>query len=313
MACSLSSWQRSSHSQTVTMLFLYFLLFVSTASAFTPTPMSHHDRYHATLCPTSLHMALFDFGSRSSAGTPKIPTSPSDRDNQAINAVKEAISNPKTKSLPLLECEFPALQALNKLGDGSLRSTIEAEKANLSFAIKLLKAVSLPFVGPKTWLLTSSTASKSFFSAASSSFKGGNAAVHSLKDGLPNVDQGDICVLVTPSSRSDYEAAKKIASAGVAAAVVIVNGFAKDQKSVPSDATMAFFLKPLTYNSQVAGYLIRNYPGKWATLDATSKEVLGTFSDSEILVRGTNTPDLRPSGRLVQKSVDERAIRARGG
>lgn len=76
---------------------------------------------------------------------------------------------------------------------------------------------------------------------------------------------------------------------------------------------MGYFLKPLTYNSQVVGYLTRCYPGKWATIDMVSKEVLGTFDDSSILVRGTNTPDLRESGRLVQKSVDERAIRARKG
>jgi hypothetical protein len=48
-------------------------------------------------------------------------------------------------------------------------------------------------------------------------------------------------------------------------------------------------------------------------LDAQTKEVLGSFDDGEILVGGTNTPDLRGSGRLVQRSVDERAIRARSG
>lgn len=76
---------------------------------------------------------------------------------------------------------------------------------------------------------------------------------------------------------------------------------------------MAYFLKPLTYNSQVAGYLIRCYPGKWATVDAVSKQVLGSFDDDEILVGKTNTPDLRESGRMVQKSVDKRAIQARRG
>ena len=74
---------------------------------------------------------------------------------------------------------------------------------------------------------------------------------------------------------------------------------------------MAYFLKPLTYNSQVVGYLIRSYPSLWTVLDAFSKEVLATFTDDEILVKKTNTPDLRSSGKLVQKSVDERAIRAR--
>ena len=74
---------------------------------------------------------------------------------------------------------------------------------------------------------------------------------------------------------------------------------------------MAYYSKPLTYNSQVAGFLIRSYPSLWTVLDAQSKAVLGSFTDGEILVDKTNTPDLRESGRLVQKSVDERAIQAR--
>ena len=74
---------------------------------------------------------------------------------------------------------------------------------------------------------------------------------------------------------------------------------------------MAYYNKPLTYNSQVAGFLIRSYPSLWTVLDAQSKAVLGSFTDSEILVDKTNTPDLRESGRLVQKAVDERAIQAR--
>ena len=76
-------------------------------------------------------------------------------------------------------------------------------------------------------------------------------------------------------------------------------------------ATMAYFLKPLTYNSQIAGFLIRSYPSSWTVLDAQTKAVLGSFADEQILVDGTNTPDLRQSGGLVQKSVDERAIKAR--
>lgn len=85
----------------------------------------------------------------------------------------------------------------------------------------------------------------------------------------------------------------------------------QDQKSVSDAATMAYYQKPLTYNSQVVGYLVRKYPKDWTTIDVVSKEVLGIFTDSEILFGKTNTPDLRESGRLVQKSVDERAIRAR--
>ena len=74
---------------------------------------------------------------------------------------------------------------------------------------------------------------------------------------------------------------------------------------------MAYFEKPLTYNSQVVGCLVRSYPSKWTTIDLISKEVLGSFTDENILVGNTNTPDLRESGRLVQKSVDQRALRSR--
>jgi hypothetical protein len=85
----------------------------------------------------------------------------------------------------------------------------------------------------------------------------------------------------------------------------------QDQKSIPGTATMAYYLKPLTYNSRVAGYLIRSYPSSWTVLDSFSKEVLATFSDSDILVKGTNTPDLRDSVRLIQKKSVDDAIRYR--
>lgn len=157
-----------------------------------------------------------------SASVPKIPSSPKDRDNQAIGAVKAAIASPKTAGFPLIECEFPPLQALNKLGDGSLRSANEVDKANLDFCNKLLRSISpLPF-GPKTWLLMSSAASNSFLKKAQSTVGDG---VYSLRDGLPPVEANNVCVLLSPSSRNDYQAAQSLASAGTP--VVIVNGFAK--------------------------------------------------------------------------------------
>ena len=44
------------------------------------------------------------------------------RDKKAIESIKAAIQNPKNAKFPLIECEFPPLESLNKLGDGSLRS-----------------------------------------------------------------------------------------------------------------------------------------------------------------------------------------------
>lgn len=77
------------------------------------------------------------------------------------------------------------------------------------------------------------------------------------------------------------------------------------------DATMAYFLKPLTYNSQVVGYLVRKYPNDWAAVDLVTQKTLSTYTDAQILFGQTNTPDLRDAGRRVQKAVDERAIQAR--
>lgn len=74
---------------------------------------------------------------------------------------------------------------------------------------------------------------------------------------------------------------------------------------------MAHYLKPLTYNSQVAGYMIRSYPGDWTAIDVVTKKALGSFSDAGVLFGDSNTPDLRAAGRLVQKSTDDRAIAAR--
>lgn len=243
-------------------------------------------------------------GSQSS----NIPKSPAERDQQAIQAVQVAIKNPKTPSLPLIECEFPPLAALNKLGDGSLRSANLVDDANLAFGAKLVKALSPILFGPKVWFFTSSTSSINFMDKARKTIQGAQA-IASLRDGIPEgIGKGDICVVMAPSVRQDYAMARDLATRNP---VVLVNGMAKDQKSVGGDATMAYFLKPLTYNSQVVGYLVRNYPRDWTTIDVVTKAVLATYKDSDILFGNTNTPDLRDPGRRVQKSVDDRAIRAR--
>jgi Domain of unknown function (DUF1995) len=226
------------------------------------------------------------------------------RNQQAVKAVQAALSSPRTPSFKLIECEFPAVAALNKLGDGSLRSANEVDEANLATAKTIVQSIAFPF-GPVVWLLTSTAAGAAFQRKAA----GTGQYVHSLKEGLPPVKSRDVCVLVAPCNSQDYAAAQRLVSNGNA--VVLVNGFAKDPKSVPGEATMAYFLKPLTYNSQIAGYLVRCYPGPWTVLDSTTGVALETYTDGDILVPNTNTPDLRAAVRRVQKAADERAIRAR--
>lgn len=261
----------------------------------------------ATRRPSATKAFLFNLGA-ASGSTAKIPSSTNDRDNAAIAAVKAAIQKPRDPSCPLIECEFPALTALNKLGDGSLRSSLEAEDANAAFVNKLVGGLSNPFFGPSVSLVLSSSASNALINKVQKKVKG--ATLYSLKEGMPDVQGKDsVCIFLTPSSQRDYQAARSLAESGCS--TVVVNASFKDQKSIPASATMAYFVKPLTYNSQVAGYLIRSYPSLWTVLDSQSKSVLGSYTDEQILVQRTNTPDLRESGRLVQKSVDERAIQAR--
>lgn len=276
-------------------LILAFFLTASCCEAFCPS--------HGSSRTASSALSMIFGGS----SAPKIPSSTKERDSRAISSIQRALSSPKKKSCPLIECEFPPLGSLNKLGDGSLRSALEVDKANLDFAKKLIQSLSPPIIGPKVCLLASSAAPSSFLQKAT---KLGASSCVSLRDGMPDVTKDTICVLLAPSTRSDYETAKSLASQN-GNKVVIVNGFAKDQFSVPGEATMAYFLKPLTYNSQVAGYLIREWPSDWVTIDATTKDILQKVNDASILVPKTNTPDLRESGKLVQKSVGEQAMKSR--
>ncbi len=86
-----------------------------------------------------------------------------------------------------------------------------------------------PF-GPKINVLMSSAASNSYCTKAKKKIKGGNnVQVLSLKAGIKEemLSEKDICVMITPSTRADFQLAEKLASSGQVTAVVIVNAFAK--------------------------------------------------------------------------------------
>jgi hypothetical protein len=247
-----------------------------------------------------------------------IPSSTDIRDKQAIDSTKKAIERPRNTNFPLIELEFPPLQSLNKLGDGSLRSAIEVDDANLKFVSKLIKSISFDVLNPfsaikKVTLVISSSSTNSFRTKAQKIAGKGIDVIDSSQVSDDNGNGGMVYIFISPSSRGDYMMAQQLAKTNICKGVVIVNGFAKAPNSISGLATMAYYLKPLTYNSQIAGYLIRSYPSLWTVLDSSGSapKVLTTYTDTDILVQGTNTPDLRSSGKLVQKSVDESAIAAR--
>ena len=123
---------------------IVLLTFIRSTHAFIPIPSLVGGRRsldHSSQSPSSpsssssLTVRRISFGSfsSSSGAVAKIPTSRQDRDTRAIQAIQAALSKPRTSSVPLFECEFPALQALNKLGDGSLRSAREAQEVRKEF------------------------------------------------------------------------------------------------------------------------------------------------------------------------------------
>lgn len=162
-------------------------------------------------------VALFLFSS-----TNAVPKSVNERNKEMAEAVKTAIARPRTPSCKLIECEFPALAALNKLGDGSRRSAMDADDANLEASLVIAKSFLPPPFGPgKVWVIPSRSSTERM----KSNMKKKWSSVHSLTEGLPPVKSRDVCVLVSPSSSTDYDAAARLVANGNA--VVVVNGQAK--------------------------------------------------------------------------------------
>ena len=56
-----------------------------------------------------------------------------------LYSIKAAINKPKTPSFPLIECEFPPLAALNKLGDGSRSSSNQVDDVRIDIKLYVYK------------------------------------------------------------------------------------------------------------------------------------------------------------------------------
>ena len=230
------------------------LLLLVSASSFAPSDCrlrsiaAHRHRHHrhpqkkpSSSSPPALLLLLGAVVAKSSsaAAAARIPPSPADRDASAISSVRNALSKPRSATFPLIECEFPSLPSLNKLGDGSLRSSMEAEDSNVSFVARLVGGLSSPMpvlFGPKVSVVTSTSAPASLVEKVRKSVSsgkgggGGGVVVYSLKGGgssiIPERAGGggkkEVFVFLTPSSMGDYRAARELAESG--RAVVIVNG-----------------------------------------------------------------------------------------
>ncbi|GMH49985.1 hypothetical protein TrRE_jg2798 [Triparma retinervis] len=174
---------------------------------------------------------------------------------------------------------------MNRAGSGSLSDAKKLDKAQGIFVKSLKTKISLPFLG-----------------------LGKHTTVHSFATSLPfPPDDGSILLCVSPSQPSHYQAC---ISRSTHSPTLIINGLFKTNKSVPT-ATSLYYLKPLTHNSQISGYLLRSYPDPYQVLDPQGRVLKTYVSEEEVLVRGTNTPDLREAVKICSLEADRRAIEAR--
>jgi hypothetical protein len=160
------------------------------------------------------------------------------RDQQAIQAIQNALKNPRVPSYRLIECEFPILQSLNKLNDGSIQSTNDAVQANIQFCNNLINQLQSPFQkvmggsGPKLWFLLSTTCTKNVLQQIQQQYRTNpNVIVHTLQNGIPtSLKSRDTFVLMTPCISNDYQSAKQLVMNGNS--VILINGLAKVRDSV---------------------------------------------------------------------------------
>lgn len=178
---------------------------------------------HRFLSPVSFFLFLSPSPIHSFGNSrPRIPTSPAQRNNQMAQAVAAAVRAPRSPSLRLIECEFPAVSALNKLGDGSLQSAQAVENANIAACVRLVQTLSFPpIVSPPVSVVLSRTATQRCIEQVQRQCP---QVVVSAKTNI-RPQPRDVLVFLTPAGSADYQEAKRLAMNGNT--VVLVNGFAK--------------------------------------------------------------------------------------
>jgi len=186
----------------------------------------------------------------------------------------------------IVEMEFPALASQNAMGDGSFKSEQKMKNANNKFAKGVMDNLQSPLSilkgGPKKCLLMTSQT-------------------------VP--EPGITYVFVAPATYSDYS---KIKSTAGTNRVILVNANCKSPTTLPAPpiSVMSYFAKPITFNSELVGTLTRIHPKPW-TVTTTKGKVLKTWTDEEILVPKSNTPDLRGPVKLLCDEYQRAAIAAR--
>uniref|UniRef100_A0A7S1GVZ0 DUF1995 domain-containing protein n=2 Tax=Hemiselmis andersenii TaxID=464988 RepID=A0A7S1GVZ0_HEMAN len=161
-----------------------------------------------------------------------------------------------------MEVEFPPIPSLNKLSDGSASSQRMVRNANVDFVLKVAEALSGSGWG--VWILCGDSSTREEVVKRSLP---PNTQVALLRDGPPPSGPSDVLLVHPPADISQWDYS---ASLSASSPVVALNG---QQHNGHSSFEMAYYLKPMTFNSRTCGYLIRSLPGAWTVYDSQGADM----------------------------------------
>jgi hypothetical protein len=191
-------------------------------------------------------------GSVSTRGPPstRVPRTYDEIHEQSFLAVEAALRQGARR----IEVEFPPITQVNRLSDGSASSQALVRRANVAYAAKAAARLEPPAPG-RLLLLCGDSATLSELGRAALPPR---ADAGLLRDfDAAAVGPRDLAIVVTPADARQWAAA---AQAAAAVPAVVLNGACNN--GWPGFET-AYYLRPMTFNSGVCGYVVRQFPAAW--------------------------------------------------
>jgi hypothetical protein len=215
---------------------------------------------------------------RQLSGLPPVPTSYDEIHAQAIASVAEGLKAGKRR----LEVEFPPIAQTNKISDGSASSQATVRRANVAFNAKVAAALSKSAARVLVLCEDAATLQEMLRAVLPS-----NAVCALIKDATSvGPRKGDIILSCQPANSKSWIASAQLESE---APVVVLNGF---QYNGYKAFDMAYYLKPMTFNSGICGYCIRSFPYDWVVWSAKTAQPID-YSVEFVEAQGCLRPDLQ--------------------
>jgi hypothetical protein len=215
---------------------------------------------------------------RQLSGLPPVPTSYDEIHAQAIASVAQGLKAGKRR----LEVEFPPIAQTNKISDGSASSQATVRRANVAFNAKVAAALSKSAARVLVLCEDAATLQEMLRAVLPS-----NAFCALIKDAASlGPRKGDIILSCQPANSKSWIASAQLESE---APVIVLNGF---QYNGYKAFDMAYYLKPMTFNSGICGYCIRSFPYDWVVWSAKTAQPID-YSVEFVEAQGCLRPDLQ--------------------